>query len=218
MKENIKKYIIYILSVIVIVAGVICTALLGFNYGTNYSEAEKITIYIGTEYNMEDIKQMATEIFGRGNIIYQEIELFKDTASITVKSATEEQRDILNTKIKEKYGLEDETVISSTTVPHQMLRDIVKPYIKPLILTTVAIWIFMGIALIVTKADNIIVKLIMAFVNLVLAEAVYVSIFAITRIPINEFFIIGILAIYIIAIVNSFKFKINITKEDKKKA
>ena len=45
------KNIIYILSIVIIVAGVICTAIWGFNYGTNYSEAERITIYLGKEYN-----------------------------------------------------------------------------------------------------------------------------------------------------------------------
>ena len=41
-----KNKIIYILSVIVILVGVVCTAIWGFNYGVNYSEGKKITIYI----------------------------------------------------------------------------------------------------------------------------------------------------------------------------
>lgn len=212
--KNTNK-IIYILSVIIIIAGVVCTALLGFNYGTNYSEAKRMTIYIGKEYNIEDIKKIADEVFEKEVKMYQKIEGFTDTVSITVKNATDEQIEVLNSKIKEKYELEEEKVVNSSVVPHQRLRDIVKPYIIPLIIATVVVWICMAIALKLARNEGIIVKLIMAFVNLVLAEAVFVSIFAITRLPINEFFIIGILSVYIIATVCSFKFKINV-EEDKK--
>lgn len=212
-----KNKIIYILSVIVILVGVVCTAIWGFNYGVNYSEGKKITIYIGKEYNMEDIKQIVDEALGKGSKIYQEIEGFTDTVAVTVKDVTNEQMDVLNNKIKEKYELEDDKVTTSITVPHQMLRDIVKPYIMPLIITTIVVWVGMAIVLKIAKNEKIITKLIMAFVNLVLAEAVYVSAFAITRLPINELFIMGILAVYILVIVCSFKFKINLEKDEKKK-
>ena len=211
------KNIIYILSIVIIVAGVICTAIWGFNYGTNYSEAERITIYLGKEYKMEDIEQIVNEVFEKEHKMYQEIEGFSDTVAVTVKNVTSEQLDVLNNKIKEKYELDDETVLTSSVVPHQRLRDIVKPYIMPLIITTIIVWLGMAIALKLAGNEGIIVKLVMAFVNLVLAEAVYVSAFAITRLPINEFFIMGILSVYIIVTICSFKFKVNLVKEEKKK-
>lgn len=212
-----KKNIIYILSVVIIVAGVICTAIWGFNYGTSYSEAERITIYLGKEYKMEDIKQIINEVFEKENKMYQEIESFSDTVAVTIKDVTSGQLDLLNNKIKEKYELEDETVLTSSVIPHQRLRDIVKPYIMPLIITTIIVWLGMAVALKLSANEGIIAKLIMAFVNLVLAEAVYVSAFAITRLPINEFFIMGILSVYIIVTICSFKFKVNLVKEEKKK-
>lgn len=210
------KNIIYILSIVVIVAGVICTAIWGFNYGTSYAEAQRIIIFIGKEYNMTDIKQIVNEVFEKEDKMYQEVEDFSDTVALTVKNATKEQLDILNNKIKEKYELEDETVLTSTVIPHQRLKDIIKPYIMPIIITTIIVWVGMAIALKIAANEGIVVKLIMALVNLVLAEAVYVSAFAITRLPINEFFVMGVLAVYIIAIICSFKFKINLIKEDKK--
>ena len=213
--KNIK--IVYVLSVVIIVAGVICTAIWGFNYGTNYSEAKKVTIYIGKEYKMEEIKPIVDEIFGKGSKVYQEIEGFTDTLAVTVKDATDEQVDILNTKIKEKYELEEESVVTAINVPHLMLRDIVKPYIIPFIITTVVLWGVMAIAMKVAKTEEITKKLIMAFVNLVLAEAVYISAFAVTRIPINEFFVIGTIGVYILVTICSFKFKANFTTEEKKK-
>ncbi|MCI8310596.1 MAG: hypothetical protein HFJ45_10760 [Clostridia bacterium] len=212
-----KKNIIYILSVVIIVAGVICTAIWGFNYGTSYSEAERITIYLGKEYKMEDIKQIVNEVFEKEDKMYQEIEGFSDTVAVTVKNVTSGQLDVLNSKIKEKYELDDETVLTSSVIPHQRLRDIVKPYIMPLIITTIIVWLGMAVALKLGANEGIIAKLIMAFVNLVLAEAVYVSAFAITRLPINEFFIMGILSVYIIVTICSFKFKVNLVKEEKKK-
>lgn len=210
------KNIIYIISIIIIIAGIISVAMWGFNYGMNYVEAQRINIYIGKECKIEDIKQITDEVLGKDSKIYQKIEKFEDTVSITVKSITDEQKKELNTKLKEKYSLENEEVVTTTNIPHQMLRDIVKPYIMPLIITTIAVWLCMLIVLLIAKSENTITKSIMAFVNLVLAEAVYASIFAITRLPINEFFLIGILAIYICVIVCSFKFKINMQKEDKK--
>lgn len=213
--KNIK--IIYVLSVIIIVAGVVCTAIMGFNYGTNYSEAKKITIYIGKEYKMQEIKEIVEEVLGKGSKIYQEVEEFTDTVSVTVKDVADVQLDELNNKIKEKFSLEDDNVVTTINVPHQMLRDIVKPYIKPFIITTIVLWVIMAIAMKIAKTEQIITRLIMAFVNLVLAEAVYVSAFSITRLPINELFIIGVLAVYILATTSSLKFKVSLASDEKKK-
>ncbi len=212
-----KNKLIYIISMVIIVIGVICTALWRFNYGINYADGKRITIYIGKEYNMDDIKQLIKDNLGNQAGIYQEVETFKDTVSVRVKEITDEQVDALNAAVKEKYELTDETVVSYSGVPHERLKDIVKPYIFPLAICTIAVWFVMAVALFAVKAENIVLKLIMAFANLVLAEAVYVSIFAITRIPVNEFFIIGILAVYILTIVCSFKVDVEIGKDKKSK-
>ena len=66
-----------------------------------------------------------------------------------------------------------------------------------------------------TKA-NIISEVASLIANLILAEGVYVSIFAIARIPIGELFVVGALAIYILVMSCGFKIKL-LEKQEKKK-
>ena len=84
MKIKNNKKLVYIISAIIIIIGIVCTFTMGFKYSLKYSEAVRLNIYIGKEYKMEDIKQIAEEVFGKQSIQYQEIEMFQDTAAITL--------------------------------------------------------------------------------------------------------------------------------------
>lgn len=209
IKNN--KKILYI----IIIIGVICTFTMGFKYSLKYDEAIRLNIYIGKDYNMDDIKKMAVEVFGKQPILYQQIEMFQDTASITLKQVTDEQIEAFKGKLEEKYQKEaDETVIK-VEIPHQRLKDILKPYIMPIAITSAAILIAAMIMAYVSKLD--ILKTVGALIlNLGIAEGVYLSIFAIARLPIGECFIIGVLAIYILVMSCGVKIKLP-EKQEKKK-
>ncbi len=215
MKIKNNKKLVYIISAIIIIIGIVCTFTMGFKYSLKYSEAVRLNIYIGKEYKMEDIKQIAEEVFGKQAIQYQEIEMFQDTAAITLKEVTDEQVTAFTNKINEKYQSEAEQVVQKKEVPHERLKDILRPYIAPITITTVILMIVVILTMYFTKA-NIISEVASLIANLILAEGVYVSIFAIARIPIGELFVVGALAIYILVMSCGFKIKL-LEKQEKKK-
>jgi len=197
MKKILKnKILIYGIMTLIIIAGIISTYVFRLNFTLEYSENTRMKVYVGKEYNIEDIKIIAEEVFGEQKIIYQEIERFNEAVSITVKEASDEQVQNLANKIKEKYELEStEGLIQTNKVGHLRGRDIVKPYIMPMIIVTVIILAYVGI-----RYTNLgIFKTIFTLLaRLLFAEALYLSIIAIARLPIGMYTMPIAIALYIL--------------------
>ena len=83
------KKIIQIVLMCLIIAGVIIVATIGFNVGTKYSETTQISIKIGKEFDLKDIKAITNEVFEKQNTQIQYVELYKDMVQITVKEASD---------------------------------------------------------------------------------------------------------------------------------
>ena len=130
--EKIKNSkIIYLIAIIIIVLGIIVTCIWKTNFSLEYKTHTRIDVYLGKDYNLEDIKQMTKEVFLKEKVSYQEIETFHDSFSIHVSTVNEEQLATFKEKVKGKYELEEvENSIVTTIVPHYRIRDIIKPYIK----------------------------------------------------------------------------------------
>ena len=86
-----RKKIIYILLTLIIVAGAIMTYIKGFNVDTMYTNNVRLYVYIQKEFENNDIKQIAKEVFGTDEIVVQKVEIYKDMAVITIK-----QKDVNN--------------------------------------------------------------------------------------------------------------------------
>lgn len=126
------KKVIRILLICLIIAGTIVISTIGFNVGTKYSENTQININIGTEFKIEDIRNITNEVFGNTSVLIQQVELYKDMVQITVENATDEQISTLNDKINAKYNIENQlSDISVTNNSNVRLRNIVRPYILP---------------------------------------------------------------------------------------
>lgn len=124
---------------------------------------------------------------------------FEDEVVITAKQVSEEQISSLETKLKEKYtslNKEENTeeehnhntnqIIRTVDMPAVEVYDLVKSYIEPMIIVTIAVIIVLAIffrKLGVLKAIIYQVFLILG-INLV-----YISAVAITRIAVNEYII-----------------------------
>lgn len=186
MKEIMKnKKILYIFIALIIVIGIISTFVLRLNFTLMYSEHTRINVYLGKNYNLQDIKEIAKETLGEQEKIYQEIETFHDSVAITVKEVTEEQINDLETKLKEKYEIEEKAeILEINKVAHLRGRDIVKPYIIPMIITTLIILAYVGIRYLSLGIFKTIFTLI---ARLVVMEALLLSIIAIARIPIGVY-------------------------------
>lgn len=191
-----NQKIIYIIAVIIIIMGIVATCIWKTNFSLEYSEHTRIDLYLGKEYNLEDIKQIANEIFGDTTVEYQKIENFNDSIAINVKQVSDEQLTILKEKVKEKYEIAKiEEAVKSTLVPHYRLLDIVKPYIIPVIIATLIILAYVGIRYMKLGIFKVILTL---AINLGLSEATLVSIIEICRIPVGSYFMPAILVVYIL--------------------
>lgn len=200
-----KQKVICIVIIAVILAGIsiICTT--GFNLSLMYSNNKRIDVYIGKDFSLGDIKVIADEIF-EGNKVLQTSELIDDYASVTVKDASEEQVNNFKIKISEKYNVPEELQsIKTTEVPSVNVIDVMKPYVFPIILVTLIATIYLAIRF---RKQNVLKVCAKTISGLIIVEALYFSIIAITRIPFSDLIMpIGLL-IYIISLmilVNNFK-------------
>lgn len=214
MKKNNKLKIITLLSIIVIIAGIIVTTVLGFNFELAYQDTKKVELYINKEFEVSDIKQITNEVFKDEQVVIQKVEVFEDTASVMAKDITDEQKTELITKVNEKYGTEikaDSTEI--VLVPHIKGRDIIKPYIQPLTISTIIILAYMAIRYYKLNILKVLVKTVGV---LAIVEGVVFSLIAITRLPISRFTMPVALTIYLltlIAITTNFEKQLKVKKE-----
>ena len=202
-----SKKIIYILLALIIVAGVIMTCVKGFNVDTMYTDNVRLYVYIQKEFENNDVKQIAKEVFGTDKIVVQKVEVYEDMAVITIKQKDVNNINVelkylveqLNTKINEKYEIENTTDdIIIKYEPKLKLTSILKPYIIPSVITTVIILIYAFIRYMKLGSFRIIGKYLLA---IIIPELVYASVLVICRIPVNKFVApIGLL-VYAVSIV-----------------
>lgn len=209
------KKIIYGVLACIIVIGAIITFTIGLNVDIIYSKNIEINIYIGKTVNSEEIRQIAKEIFPKEKLLVQKIEMFDDMVSIRMKDKTDEelkeQVKQLNEKINEKYEIENK--VEDISIVHNSkarLSNIIMPYMVPIGISMVIVFIFVGIRY--RKLGTI-----KTIINYVLCTAIveleYLSILAITRFPINRLVIPIGLVLYIITITSlSFKNEKKLTK------
>lgn len=200
MLEMIKnKKVLYAVTALIIILGIISIFIFRLNFTLMYSEHTKINVYLGKEFNLQDIKSIAEETLGKQEIIYQEIEVFKDSIAINVKSATDEQIDALEAKLKEKYEIqESEQIIVTDTVGHLRGRDIVKPYIIPSVIVTIVILAYIGIRYLNLGLLKVITILVL---RLLISQALFLSIIGIIRIPIGVYTMPLAILIYISVVI-----------------
>lgn len=203
MKKKLKL-VLAIIAICIIVAGIAVVCTLGFEFDLNYSANKQISVYLGKEFEIKDIENIVKEVTGQKRVIVQKVELYEDMASIKVKDITDEQVKQLNDKINEKYELqnklEEDLVVNENA--NVRGRSLIKPYIMPIsisfVLVIVYFMIYMVINYKVGKKLNITKSLTKIVLAIVLVEAIYMSLIAIIRVPINRLTIPVAIAIYIV--------------------
>lgn len=202
--SNIKKVFILAIAVIII-AGLIMIGVKGFNYSLLYSRTQRMNIYMTQDFEINDIKEIAKEVLGNRKLKVQLGNTFGTVASIVSEEITEEeQNDIIN-KINEKYSTEikkDNDVVV-TVIPEANAWDLIVKYISPIIITTIIVLVYFVIRF---KEQGMIKCIGIPVLSLILVNLLYISIIALTRIPVNEFFaIFGILIYFLTIIYNTMK-------------
>lgn len=190
----------------IIIAGTIITFTLGLNFGLIYSANKQVTISIGKEFNTDDIKNIVKEVTNKDNMIIEKVEIYKDIVSIKLDNITDEELEQINAKINEKYEIEN-NVDNLVIIENANVRgkDLIKPYIYPVALSIVLITIYLA-AYMLVKAKmgyklNILQKVSEFIISIVIVEALFLSLIAIVRIPVNRLTIPIGLVLYVITTV-----------------
>lgn len=180
-----KKVIIALIACIV-VAGIAITCVMGLNYELMYSQNTQLDIYIGKEFQNQEIQDIVHEVIGQDKkVIIQKVEIYEDMVTITVPEITTEQIEQVNQKINEKYEI-DNTVEEIQVVNNTKIRgrEMVRPYILPVTISFIIILIVLTILYRKVGA----MKVLSNFIGYTfLVQALYLSIIALTRVEVNRF-------------------------------
>ncbi len=199
-----NKKIIYVLMILIIIIGGVIVGVMGLEADIPYSKNTRIDVYLGVNFENKDIKQIVQEVFGNVRTIVQKVEYYDDMASITIKQDYNkienltEKKEQLNTKINEKYGLENKADdITITEQPKIKLSSVLTPYIVPIAISVVTILVYV---LVRYRKQGIFKVLALYVVSILAVEALLLSVLAITRLPIGRWIMpVGLLA-YIITL------------------
>lgn len=195
---NKQKILIAIIALIIIVGAVII-ATIGLNFDFRLQESKKIELYLETEFEIKDIKDITNEVFGNEPVMIQKVEVYEDSVSITTKEITDEQKQNLINKVNEKYGLEisgDTTEIVS--VPNLRGRDMIKPYIVPFAVATVIILIYMAVRY---RKLGVIKTILKVIAISIVAQATLLAVIAMTRIPVGRLTIPMVITVYLLTLI-----------------
>jgi len=207
------KIILYILIALIIIAGITMVALKGFNVETRYKANQKVELVIGEALGKDDllkIQEKANEVFGKGKSIVQVVELFKDTVQITTEEITDEQKNSLVDKVNGLYpqeateeGKEPEKLLDASKITidsseNARLRDFLRPYVTPIVVVTIVILAYYAILYRKLGVLKVILK---SGLILVLAQAVLLSVLALTRFPMGRFTTPLILLVYVTSLI-----------------
>ena len=208
------KKIIKILLVCLFIAGIIVISTLGFNVGTKYSENTQIGINIGKEFNIKDIKEITDEVFKGQRVLIQQVEMYKDMVQINVKDATEQQISDLNSKLNEKFEINNAlTDVEVTHNANVKLKSIIKPYIIPMSIISIIVIIYTMIAFRKLGAFKVLYNTAMA---IIIPEATLISLYAVARIPVNRLTMILGIIVYIMSITLNIVYLIKVQKGKEK--
>ena len=192
------KIIIAIIAVVIIV-GIIITLTVGLNFDLRYQESKSIQLYLETDFDISDIKQITDEVMPGEKVIIQKVEVYEDTVNITAKDITDEQKQSLIDTANEKYGTElSADSIAVESIPNTRGRDIIKPYIAPFAIATLIILLYMAIRY---RKLGVIKALVKTVVVSVVAQVTLLSVMAITRIPIGIVTIPLVITVYLLTLI-----------------
>lgn len=183
MKLSGSKKIILLGLILLIVAGITIIVLKGFNVSLMYQQHEAINVVIGKEINKNDINLICKEVFKNKTFVVRTIDFFNDSVNINVESITDDEKNELVSKLNEKYGTSlNIDSLNISTIANIRIRDIARPYIKPIIISIVVIVAYLIIRFRKMNVAKLLGKL---FGIVLLTEVVLASIIAIARIPVS---------------------------------
>ena len=120
--------------------------------------------------------------------------------SILTTEITEDEQNSIITKINEKYEIEinKDSDVVIMNMPQNSIWNVVEKYISPVITVTIATVAFIAIRF---RKQGIAKSVVKPLISLVCIIALYISIIALSRIPVNELFVVLAILIYILTLI-----------------
>ncbi len=180
------KNVYFIISAIVIVAGIIAyIAFGGLNFGLDFTGGTEIRMNIGQEFNNDDISAIVQETAGVNSVIQKADET---EVSIKTEEIATEKRDAVVEAIKTKYGLDESALQEATNVSASASTKLLTDALKALLIAVVCMLIYItirfdfksGLAAILGLLHNVLILL---------------AVYAIFRMQINSTFVAAVLTI-----------------------
>ena len=196
-----KSKIVVAIILLVIVIGAAMVGIKGFNFDIRNKTSQRIELNLKKSFEVSDIKQITNEVFGNQHVMIQKVEVYEEKVAITTKEITDEQKNSLIEKINGKYETEfkaEDIVIQY--VPHTKLRDVIKPYALPMIISTIAILVYIGIRF---NKLGFIKTTIKAGGMVALVEILLFALMAITRFPIGRYTLPLVLFAYLVTMLGT---------------
>lgn len=177
-----KKHLsLYIIMAIIIIIGVIVYKIKGFNMELLYSSRDEILVSSGKELDLNKIEKIAKDVLGNKKISVQEFERFGNAVEIIATSISEEEKESIVNKINEENGTDiSKDNIKITNISNTRIKDIIKPYILPIIITLVASNLYFVIMYSKIGLSKILIK---GFCVPVFTVLLFYGIVSIIRIP-----------------------------------
>ncbi len=192
MKLSGNKKIILLGMILLIIAGIVVVSLKGVKVSLTHQQHEVVNVYLEKKIDLKEFKKVCEEVFGNKTFEVRKVEYFNNSFNINIENITDEEKSKLIEKINEKFETElNVENLNVYTVSNIRVRDIVKPYVKPVIISTVLMVVYMIVRFRKMNAFKMLGKI---FGIILLTEAVIASLIAITRLPLSAT-IINLMAI-----------------------
>ncbi len=197
MLKNKKVISLLAVVLVIIIIGLIMLFVKGLNYGLMYGKNTTVELYLKTDFEFSDVKNIITEIFGNKVKTRHVNNLDYDILIIT-KEAQDEKLESLVSKINEKYSLDlkkDDLLVTNNA--NVGIIDLISPYILPVCLTSIMILAYFIIRY---KSIGIFNISVYTILTIILVQLLLLSVYAIARIPINEYTMPASLVLYLASV------------------
>lgn len=170
-------------------------------FNEKYNIVQNVYVLIGDSYAAEDVQAIAKEVFGKEDVKVEKESEDEKYAQIEADLLTEKDIEILNDKLNEKFAISNSAdsivgsnIIKTNNIPRVKLADMAMQYLLFTVIATVLVYAYYLIRYRKLGFKDVIQD---SITVLAFAEALYMAIIGIVRIPINKLVFMVAFAIYI---------------------
>lgn len=182
-----KRKIFFIISAVVILAGILCMLIFGLNQDIDFAGGTAMYVRIGEAFDNEEIRSITSDVIGFEPSSIQKVGEGNEVV-IKMKDISSDKRHELFQALKERYGLEESDLLTADTVSPTVGSDLRRNAFLSSLFASVLMLIYISFRFELKSG----VAAVIALIHDVL---IMVSVYAIFQVPVNTSFIAAILTI-----------------------